>query len=186
MSTALVMEIPDIVDTILTFIPTIDFDFTATQVSLFETNIRYVAGILSAYDLLTGPLSHLASNKTAVDALLRQAERLASNLLFAFDTPSGVPSNNLNLVNRTTDGSTTNDVAQAGTLVLEFTRLSDLSGNQTFAEVAQKAETFILNPQPPENEPFPGLYGNALDLTTGVFVNNIGGWEGGRTATTST
>jgi mannosyl-oligosaccharide alpha-1,2-mannosidase len=179
MSTALVMEIPDIVDTILNFIPTIDFDFTATQVSLFETNIRYVAGILSAYDLLTGPLSHLASNKTAVDALLRQAERLASNLLFAFDTPSGVPSNNLNLVNRTTDGSTTNDVAQAGTLVLEFTRLSDLTGNQTFAEVAQKAETFILNPQPPENEPFPGLYGNALDLTTGEFVNNIGGWEGG-------
>jgi mannosyl-oligosaccharide alpha-1,2-mannosidase len=92
MRTALVMEIPDIVDTILNFIPTIDFDFTATQVSLFETNIRYVAGILSAYDLLTGPLSHLESNKTAVDALLRQAERLASNLLFAFDTPSGVPS----------------------------------------------------------------------------------------------
>ena len=46
-STALVMQLPDIVDTILEFIPTIHFDETADQVSLFETTIRYLGGMLS-------------------------------------------------------------------------------------------------------------------------------------------
>ena len=46
-STALVMQIPDIVDTILEYIPTINFDKTTDQVSLFETTIRYLGGMLS-------------------------------------------------------------------------------------------------------------------------------------------
>lgn len=46
-STAIVMEIPTIVDQILEFIPTIDFDNTTTQVSLFETTIRYIGGMLA-------------------------------------------------------------------------------------------------------------------------------------------
>ena len=41
------MQIPDIVDTILNFIPTINFDETSSQVSLFETTIRYLGGMLS-------------------------------------------------------------------------------------------------------------------------------------------
>jgi mannosyl-oligosaccharide alpha-1,2-mannosidase len=46
-STACVMQIPDIVNTILEFIPTIDFDQTSDQVSLFETTIRYIGGLVS-------------------------------------------------------------------------------------------------------------------------------------------
>jgi hypothetical protein len=41
------MQIPDIVDTIVEFIPTIDFDVTDSEVSLFETTIRYIGGMLS-------------------------------------------------------------------------------------------------------------------------------------------
>lgn len=41
------MQIPEIVDTIVEFIPTINFDKTADQVSLFETTIRYLGGMLS-------------------------------------------------------------------------------------------------------------------------------------------
>ncbi len=41
------MEIPDIVETILEYIPTINFNQTQTQVSLFETTIRYLGGMLS-------------------------------------------------------------------------------------------------------------------------------------------
>jgi hypothetical protein len=47
-STAIVMQIPEIVDTIVEFIPTIDFDVTDSQVSLFETTIRYIGGMLSS------------------------------------------------------------------------------------------------------------------------------------------
>jgi mannosyl-oligosaccharide alpha-1,2-mannosidase len=60
LGTAIVMDIPEIVDQILDFIPTINFHKTKTPVNLFETTIRYIGGMLSAYDLLTGPMHHLA------------------------------------------------------------------------------------------------------------------------------
>jgi mannosyl-oligosaccharide alpha-1,2-mannosidase len=41
------MQIPSIVTTILDYIPTIDYDNTTTQVSLFETTIRYLGGMLA-------------------------------------------------------------------------------------------------------------------------------------------
>lgn len=69
LSTALIMEIPYIVDEILAYVPTVDFtreENPTLQVSLFETTIRYLGGLLSAYDLLTGPLSNLASNVRVV------------------------------------------------------------------------------------------------------------------------
>lgn len=56
------MKDKDVVNQILEHIPTIDYTTTSTEVSLFETTIRYLGGMLSAYDLLKGPLSDLASN----------------------------------------------------------------------------------------------------------------------------
>lgn len=60
LSTALVMEQWDIVEQITNFIPNIDFSKSVEgiTVSLFETTIRYVGGMLSGYDLLTGPLKY--------------------------------------------------------------------------------------------------------------------------------
>lgn len=57
------MDIPEVVDQILDFIPTINFKRTKDPVDLFETTIRYLGGMLSAYDLLNGPMHHLAHNK---------------------------------------------------------------------------------------------------------------------------
>ena len=41
------MQIPDIVNTILEHIVTINYDVTTTEVSLFETTIRYLGGMLA-------------------------------------------------------------------------------------------------------------------------------------------
>lgn len=46
-STALVMENWDVIDQILEYVPTIDFNKTETEVSLFETTIRYLGGLVS-------------------------------------------------------------------------------------------------------------------------------------------
>jgi hypothetical protein len=46
-STALVMGNWDVVNKILEYIPKIDFDNTSTEVSLFETTIRYLGGLVS-------------------------------------------------------------------------------------------------------------------------------------------
>ncbi|CAD6506348.1 BgTH12-07274 [Blumeria graminis f. sp. triticale] len=179
LSTAILMQESEVVDQILSLVPTIDFDHTDTDVSLFETTIRYLGGLLSGYDLLSGPLSNLASNKTAVDQVLKQAIRLADNLAYAFDTPTGIPSNNLIFANKSTDGSTNNGLATAGTLVLEWTHLSDLTGNQTYAELSQKGESYLLNPKPATSEPWPGLVGYSINIQTGLFEDASGGWSGG-------
>lgn len=57
LSTALIMELPDIVNQIVDYVPDIDWSVSADNqpVSLFETTIRYVAGLLSGHDLLKGP-----------------------------------------------------------------------------------------------------------------------------------
>jgi mannosyl-oligosaccharide alpha-1,2-mannosidase len=50
LSTAILLRDTESVNQILEFIPTIDFTTTAKEneeISLFETNIRYVGGLLS-------------------------------------------------------------------------------------------------------------------------------------------
>jgi mannosyl-oligosaccharide alpha-1,2-mannosidase len=133
----------------------------------------------AGYDLLSGPLSDITTNETAVKTVLDQARNLANNLSFAFDTPTGIPSNNLYLNPEATDGATNNGIATIGTLVLEWTRLSDLTGDDTYGNLAQKGESYLLNPQPASSEPFPGLVGTYVNISNGVFLDAEGGWVGG-------
>lgn len=60
LSTALLMDEHDIVDTILEYIPTIDFDQTDTSISVFETTIRYLGGLVSGepFSRVTAGRSH--------------------------------------------------------------------------------------------------------------------------------
>jgi mannosyl-oligosaccharide alpha-1,2-mannosidase len=167
-----------IVDQIIAHIATINWSSTPSTVSLFETTIRYLGGMLSGYDLLTGPLSTLASNATNVAALLTQATNLANNLSYAFDTPTGIPYNNLDFANHSNDGGN-NGLATVGTLILEWTRLADLTGNTTYASLVSRAESYLLNPSPASSEPFPGLLGMDISPVTGEFQDAVGGWIGG-------
>lgn len=169
----------EVANTILNYIPTINFTTSPYEISLFETTIRYVGGLLAGYDLLTGPLSHLAEDEQNVHAILKQAKSLADTLSYAFDTPTGIPYNNLYLETHTNDGSTTNGLATIGSLVLEWTHLSDLTGDPKYAELTQKAESYLLNPRPAFAQPFPGLLGTDVSIDNGSFVDADGGWVGG-------
>lgn len=173
------MRDADAVNQILDYVPTIDYSQTHQTVSLFETTIRYLAGMLSGYDLLKGPASHLVHDHSKVDALLTQSKNLADILKFAFNTPSGVPHNGINITSKGNDGSSTNGLAVTGTLVLEWTRLSDLTGDDQYAKLAQKAESHLLHPEPDWAEPFPGLVGSNIDIKTGNFTDSRVSWNGG-------
>ena len=133
LDTAIIMEQTDIVNIILDYIPTVDFTRNNAQppnpewTSLFETNIRYIGGMLGSYDLLKGAFAHLDVKEENVDALLTQAQFLADTLKFAFDTPTGVPVNAVYINNQSftpnnllLDGSYWADLAEFGTLVLEW------------------------------------------------------------------
>jgi mannosyl-oligosaccharide alpha-1,2-mannosidase len=168
----------EIVNQIISYVPTIDWSSTPTSVSLFGTTIRYLGGMLSGYDLLSGPLAHLADNPAHIDALLQQSMHLANNLSYAFETPSGVPWDDLDLSTRGNSGEA-NSLASVGTLIMEWVHLSDLSGNQTYAEMVEKAESYLLNPSPAFAEPFPGLLGMHIDPVSGQFLDARGGLNNG-------
>lgn len=138
-----------------------------SAVYLKTTFILHVLG----YDLLKGPFSNPNLNDTAIDEVLAQAARLADNMAFAFDTPSGVPANNLYFNPPSTDGSTTNGIATIGSLVLEWTHLSDLTGNDTYAKLSQKGESYLLDPKPEYNSPWPGMHQSSLSYGP-QFDNN--------------
>ncbi|KAG6008070.1 hypothetical protein E4U54_008747 [Claviceps lovelessii] len=182
LSTAIVMNSLEIVQPMLDHIAGIDFSTTAEAnygISLFETNIRYLGGLLSGYDLLTGPYKQLGADAQKVDALLKQAQSLADSLSVAFDTPSGIPDGTVFLnPARKNSGSDYNNIAEIGTLILEWTRLSDLSGNKTYAELVERAERYLLRPTG-KPEAWPGLIGTFVSTKNGTFLDSQGGWGGG-------
>ncbi|KAJ6098379.1 hypothetical protein N7499_002753 [Penicillium canescens] len=166
LSTAIVMGNKDAVSKILDHIMTIDFSKTRDEVSLFETTIRYLG-------------ANLAPSSDHVDALLAQSKNLGDVLKYAFNTPSGVPYNNLNIGSKSHDGSSTNGLAVTGTLVLEWTRLSDLTGDDEYAKLSQKAQSYLINPQPSSGQPFPGLVGSNINISNGHFTDGAVSWNGG-------
>lgn len=181
LSTAIVMEEGAIVETILDFISTIDFTKTSTgSVSLFETTIRYLGGMISGYDLLKGPFAHLAYKNDKIDGLIVQSIRLAETLRFAFNTPTGIPYNALFISDQTpANDGLHNGLATIGSLVLEWTRLSDITGNTLYTNLTQKAESYLLDPQPHGAQPFPGLLVSNVNTNTGLFINGSVNWGSG-------
>ncbi|PWA85792.1 alpha-mannosidase [Artemisia annua] len=101
--------------------------------SVFETTIRVVGGLLSAYDL------------SGENVFLEKAKDIADRLLPAWDTPSGIPYNIINLAhgNAHNPGWTGGDsiLADSGTEQLEFIALSQRTGNPKYQ---QKVENVIL------------------------------------------
>ncbi len=170
----------DVINKLVDWVPSINFNKSVGDISLFETTIRYLGGLLSAYDLLNGPLKQYARSADSTKKILAQAEHLAQNLVVAFDTPTGIPDNDLKPTTPfTRNGSVSNGIATIGTLVLEWTRLSDLTGNPLYGQLAQRGESYLLSPQPASSEPFPGLIGTNVDIKTGQFRDSYGGWVGG-------
>lgn len=81
LSTMLIMDLDQEFHLVLPLVDQLDIHVNES-LSVFETTIRYIGGLLSAYEL---------SNHPERDVLLRKAEELAIALLPAFDTPSGIP-----------------------------------------------------------------------------------------------
>ncbi|KAF2432287.1 seven-hairpin glycosidase [Tothia fuscella] len=182
LSTAIVMGLPGPVASMLKHISTIDYTKSATDVSVFETNIRYLGGMLSAYDLLKGPFASLPHDAGQRENLLAQAKKLADTLSAAFNTPSGIPDNIIRFTGSgraVLNGSTVANLAEMGSLILEWTRLSALTNDPKYAQLAARAQSYLLKPSPPQSEVFPGLIGSYLNIKDGTSADQTGGWGAG-------
>ncbi|KAJ4722583.1 alpha-1,2-Mannosidase [Melia azedarach] len=116
----------------------LQFDINKT-VSVFETTIRVLGGLLSAHliasDYATGMKIPSYDNQ-----LLNLAEDLARRLLPAFDTSTGIPFGSVNLLHGVDEHeSKITSTAGGGTLTLEFGVLSRLTNDPIFEQVTKKA-----------------------------------------------
>ncbi|KAH6716832.1 mannosyl-oligosaccharide 1,2-alpha-mannosidase IC [Leptodontidium sp. MPI-SDFR-AT-0119] len=193
LDTAIIMNLTDIVEKGLSNTAKVDFSNANTLVELFDANIRIIAGLLSAYDLLTSGMFYNDYPKDQINALLVGAKILATNLKPCFDTPSGVPASFTNFTTKKPvdgfqytspneppfDGKShkAQNTAVSGTLILEYFRLSDLTGDDSFAALARKAESHLINPKPTPK--YPGLVGGQVDTDTGEFLDYNFGWQSG-------
>ena len=180
MDTAIVMGLKDIVDRQLAWLAKQDFSKSLdTQIDIFDATIVLLAGLQSAYDLITSgkvPFAH-TYNKDHVKALLGNAQKLADLLSPVFDSPSGLPWFYVNTVNNSASHQQPANTAVAGTLILEWHRLSDLTGDPKYRNLADKAEAHLIHPQP--KTLYPNLVGSTLDMDTGKFTTNDVSWKSG-------
>ncbi|XP_041739531.1 mannosyl-oligosaccharide 1,2-alpha-mannosidase IA isoform X3 [Coregonus clupeaformis] len=122
------------------------------EASLFEVNIRYVGGLLSAYYL------------TGEEVFKRKVVELGRNLLPAFNTPTGIPHGVVNLAGRSTGGDLgrSSVLAEFGTLHLEFVHLSELTKDPIYTEKVMNIRKHLNQLDKPH-----GLYPNALNPVSG-------------------
>jgi len=129
-----------------------DFDVDG-EVSVFETSIRLVGGLLSA---------HLASGDAAV---LARARDLADRLLPAFDTPTGFPYRYINLRTRAVRDPATNP-AEIGTFLPEWGTLSRLTGDPRYRDVTRRASVALFSRRSKLD-----LLGTRIDARTGEWLD---------------
>lgn len=103
----------------------------STKISVFETTIRNLGGLLSAYNLRPLPV------------LLEAAEMTGEWLLGAYATPSGLPAFAMGLGELPKDAKSTS-LADAGTQLLEHSELSNLTKRHIFKDSAKKAFEVLL------------------------------------------
>ncbi|KAK4959838.1 hypothetical protein LTR10_002726 [Elasticomyces elasticus] len=178
LSTAIMFQNEDAVRRILEFIATVDFTKVTggSSIQLFEVTIRHFGSILSAHDLLDGPFAHLVQEKDLRESLYRQMIELGNVLSCGYNTPSGIPRNWVNPTLCTTDDAHSNTIAGAGSLILEFARLSDITGHRVYVEHARRAEQYLIDPHPEKYVPWPGMLGTNVRVATGELIDDKGSW----------
>ncbi|KAF7325910.1 alpha-1,2-Mannosidase [Mycena kentingensis (nom. inval.)] len=148
------------------FTSQIDFSRSKTSdtVSVFETTIRYLGGLLSAYEL--------SDKKHPI--LLEKAKEVADKMMYAWVGDNDVPYGFMDFATNTPQIGTSN-IAEAGTLSLEGFILSKHSDNATYGSNTAKSAIHIANLP----APLPGLAAQGIDPTTGEFVGGYVTWGGG-------
>lgn len=144
---------------------TISFD-NDINVSVFETNIRIVGGLLSAHLLSYRANITLEEGWPCNGPLLRLAVQAAEKLLPAFETETGMPYGTVNLkygvpVNETPITCT----ASVGTFLVEFGTISYLTGDERFMTVAVNALEGLWKTRSKH-----GLLGNHVNVQTGQWT----------------
>ncbi|RSL67513.1 hypothetical protein CEP54_003214 [Fusarium duplospermum] len=122
-------------------------------VNLFETTIRHLGGLLSAYEL------------SREEVLLKKAVELGEMLYVAFDTPNRLPGFWLNFEdarNGKQVAGVHDPSASPSSLVMEFTKLSQLTGDPKFYDATDRVTQFLVRIQ--NDTRLPGMWPLCLNF----------------------
>ncbi|KAF1843812.1 glycoside hydrolase family 47 protein [Cucurbitaria berberidis CBS 394.84] len=140
-------------------VDSIDFSTTASRadIPLFETTIRYLGGLVAAYDL---------SGKKYKN-LLDKAVELAEILISAFDTPNRMPETYYywrpQFASQRHRASPRVVLAEIGSLSMEFTRLAQLTGEHKYYDAIARITDHLEEFQ--NNTRLPGMWPTYLDAS---------------------
>ncbi|XP_071959683.1 ER degradation-enhancing alpha-mannosidase-like protein 2 [Antedon mediterranea] len=149
---------------------TLDFD-EDINVSVFETNIRVVGGLISAHLMSRDTRFQVSDNWPCEGPLLDLAEQAAKKILAAFDTKTGMPYGTVNLMYGVPkDETPVTCTAGVGTFIVEFGTLSRLTGNSIFENAAIKALEALW-----DRRSEIGLVGNHISVQSGKWTAIDGG-----------
>ncbi|CRK41420.1 hypothetical protein BN1708_001777 [Verticillium longisporum] len=141
-----------------------DIDFTYSDkrrdIPVFETIIRYLGGLLAAYDVSGG-------HDGDYPVLLNKATELAEILMGVFDTPNRMPILYYNWMpdfasqpHRAGSGS----IAEVASMSMEFTRLAQLTGNNKYYDAIARV-TNALRDLKERGTSIPGIFPENLDIS---------------------
>ncbi|TNN53809.1 ER degradation-enhancing alpha-mannosidase-like protein 3 [Liparis tanakae] len=146
-------------------------------VSVFETNIRVLGGLLGGHSMAVMLKDKGQHMQWYQDELLHMATDLGHRLLPAFNTSSGLPYPRVNLrfgvrgPETRTGTETDTCTACAGTMILEFAALSRFTGDPVFEMHARRALDFLWEKRQRNSN----LVGTTINIHSGEWVRRDSG-----------
>lgn len=143
----------------------VDFISTPTsEVNVFETTIRYLGGLLAAYDV----------SGQRYPVLLEKAIQLGEMLYLAFDTPNRMPMTRWNwqktALGEDQEAKRSSLLAEVGSLTLEFTRLSQITGDMKWYDAVARVTDAFEKAQP--HTQLPGLWPTMVNTKDADFARD--------------
>lgn len=144
-------------------------------VSVFETNIRMLGGLISSHVLVLYIQEKQNRMLWYKGELLAMAKDLGYRLLPAFNTSTGVPHPRINLRYGLKSAKLGNVretcTACAGTMILELAALSRLTGESVFEEKAHQAMDFLWQQRHRASD----LMGTVINIHSGDWIRRDSG-----------
>jgi len=160
----IIMGLDDEFEIALDALKQIDFTTTPTsEVNVFEIIIRYMGGMIAAHDLTDGKYP----------ILLQKAVELGEMIYNAFDTHNRMPQMrwewSRSAQNLEIQPSEITNLAELGSLTVEFTRLTQLTGDPKYYDAVQRI-TDVLEKNQLKTR-LPGLWPTVVDADHLWFDN---------------
>lgn len=140
-----------------------DIDFTYSprnDIPVFETTIRYLGGLLAAYDVSGG-------SEGNYPILLEKAVELAEILMGIFDTPNRMPVLYYRWrppYSSQPHRASSVGIAELATLSMEFTRLAQLTGKNKYFDAVERITDGLVEMQS-AGTTIPGLFPEKIDAS---------------------